>query len=287
LDVGCATGYLAKTLQAFGNTVTGVEYDPQAAQLARQFAGKVVVADLDRADLGQLLAGEQFDVIVFGDVLEHLRDPLPPLRQARSLLAPGGYIVISIPNVAHGDVRMSLLLGRFTYRNLGLLDNTHLRFFTRENLRGLLTDAGFVAIEVRSTTAPLFGTELGVRPDEVSPDVVALISADPDAVVYQFVLTAVPRDATTLAAEAAWQAQQQRARLAVVESELAALGERFAQLKADLNAAQEVNVQLQSRADALAERAETAELAQRELDALLATRTLRTRSATLRMMGRA
>jgi hypothetical protein len=182
---------------------------------------------------------------------------------------------------------MSLLLGRFTYRNLGLLDNTHLRFFTRENLRGLLTDAGFVAIEVRSTTAPLFGTELGVRPDEVSPDVVALISADPDAVVYQFVLTAVPRDATTLAAEAAWQAQQQRARLAVVESELAALGERFAQLKADLNAAQEVNVQLQSRADALAERAETAELAQRELDALLATRTLRTRSATLRMMGRA
>jgi len=117
LDVGCATGYLAKTLKAFGNTVTGLEYDPEAAERARQFADKVVVADLDHSDLTDVLAGETFDVIVFGDVLEHLRDPLPPLRQARSLLAPGGYIVISIPNVAHGDVRMSLLLGRFTYRN--------------------------------------------------------------------------------------------------------------------------------------------------------------------------
>jgi 2-polyprenyl-3-methyl-5-hydroxy-6-metoxy-1,4-benzoquinol methylase len=286
LDVGCATGYLAKTLRAFGNCVTGVEFDPKAAEMARQYAEKVHVADLDSADLALVVAGEKFDVIVFGDVLEHLRDPLPPLRQAKSLLAPGGYIVISIPNVAHGDVRMSLLLGRFTYRNLGLLDNTHLRFFTRENLRELLTDAGFVAVEVRNTTAPLFGTELGVRSEEVSPEVVAMISADPDALVYQFVVTAVPRDATALAADAAWQAQQNRLRLSAVEAELAALEGRFAQVKADLNAAQEVNVQLQAQLDAMVARAEAAALVQRELDALRATKTLRTRSATLRMMGR-
>ncbi len=169
LDVGCSTGYLAKTLAGFGNRVTGIECDPVAAQAARAHAERVVVADLDQADLGSVVDGEVFDVVVFGDVLEHLRDPLPVLRQARHPLAPGGYVVISIPHVAHGDVRMSLMLGRFPYRSLGLLDSTHLRFFTRANLQSLLLGAGFAAIEIRTTTAPLFGTEIGVRADEIDP----------------------------------------------------------------------------------------------------------------------
>jgi 2-polyprenyl-3-methyl-5-hydroxy-6-metoxy-1,4-benzoquinol methylase len=273
LDVGCATGYLAKTLRAFGNTVTGLEYDPEAAERARQFADKVIVADLDHINLTQALAGETFDVIVFGDVLEHLRDPLPPLRQARSLLAPGGYIVISIPNVAHGDVRMSLLLGRFTYRNLGLLDSTHLRFFTRQNLIELLEDAGLVAVEVRPTKAPLFGTELGVRPDEVDPAVVEMISADPDALVYQFVCTAVPHDATTLAADAAW-------RLQCAETELA----------------QAQTALLEQRVLCERHQAELAEMnehavwdaagARQRLVALEGTRTLRLRASALRLLRR-
>ena len=287
LDVGCATGYLAKALRAFGNTVTGVEYDPEAADCARAFADRVVVADLDHVDLRQALDGQTFDVIVFGDVLEHLRDPLPPLQQARSLLAPGGYIVISIPNVAHGDVRMSLLLGRFPYRNLGLLDSTHLRFFTRANLRGLLEDAGFAAIEVRTTTAPLFGTELGVGRAEVDPAVVELISADPDALVYQFVLTAVPRDATTIAADTAWGAQEGAAKLAEMTARLAQLSTELALVQADLLQAQELNVGLQARVDELTAQSELTALAERELTALMATRTLRTRSAALRMLRRA
>lgn len=287
LDVGCATGYLARTLKAFGNRVTGVEYDPEAAELARAHADRVVQADLDRDDLSLLLAGQRFDVIVFGDVLEHLRDPLPPLRQAKTLLAPGGYIVISIPNVGHGDVRMSLLLGRFPYRNLGLLDNTHLRFFTRTTVRQMLQDAGFAAVEVRTTSAPLFGTELGVRPEEVDPAVVAAISQDADALVYQFVLTAVPRDATALAADAAWQAQRDTAELKDARAHLAELTEQLAQVRAQIAALEEANVSLRAERDEATTRAESGELARRELEALLATRTLRTRSATLRMMGRA
>ncbi len=287
LDVGCATGYLAKTLRAFQNSVTGVEYDREAAERARAFAERVVVADLDHVDLRQALDGQTFDVIVFGDVLEHLRDPLPPLRQARSLLAPGGYVVISIPNVAHGDVRMSLLLGRFPYRNLGLLDSTHLRFFTRANLRELLEDAGFAAIEVRTTTAPLFGTELGVDRAEVDPAVVELISADPDALVYQFVLTAVPRDATTIAADTAWGAQEGAAKLAEMAARVAQLETELGRVHADLLHAQELNVGLQARVDELTARSELTALAERELTALMATRTLRTRSAALRMLRRA
>lgn len=287
LDVGCATGYLAKTLKAFGNRVTGVEYDPEAAELARAHTERVIQADLDHDDLSELLAGSTFDVIVFGDVLEHLRDPLPPLRQAKSLLAPGGYIVISIPNVGHGDVRMSLLLGRFPYRNLGLLDNTHLRFFTRATVREMLDDAGFAAVEVRTTSAPLFGTELGVQPDEVDPAVVAAISADTDAHVYQFVLTAVPRDATALAAEAAWQAQQGAVELKLAQAQVGELTTSLAQVRGQLADAELANLSMRAELDDLATRVEAGELAKRELDALLATRTLRTRSATLRMMRRA
>ena len=296
LDVGCATGYLAKTLKAFGNTVTGLEYDPEAAERARSFSDNVIVADLDHVDLTEVLAGETFDVIVFGDVLEHLRDPLPPLRQARSLLAPGGYIVISIPNVAHGDVRMSLLLGRFTYRNLGLLDTTHLRFFTRQNLRELLEDAGLVAVEVRPTKAPLFGTELGVRPDEVDPAVVELISSDPDALVYQFVCTAVPKDATTLAADAAWRLQCAEAELAQAHTALLeqrALCERQqAELTCahgDLTVARvrmaELDEVLRLTEQAVQEAA-GALRAQQRLAALEGTKTLRLRAALLRLFGR-
>ncbi len=277
LDVGCSTGYLAKTLRGFGNRVTGIEYDPEAAQAARAYAEQVVVADLDQVALDTAVPGQLFDVVVFGDVLEHLRDPLPTLRQARHLLAPGGYVVISIPNVAHGDVRMSLMLGRFPYRRLGLLDATHLRFFTRSNLQELLGSAGFAAIQVRTTTAPLFCTEIGVRPDEIDPSVAAMVGSDPDSLVYQFVLTAVPQDATTIAAETAWSTQQLVARLD------ADLQTALAQAR-DL---QELNVALQAELDQTRIRLTEAQAAERELTALRATRTLRTRSATLRMMGRA
>lgn len=228
LDVGCSSGYLAKVLNAFGNTVTGVEYDPAAAEAARAVMDRVEVADLDHADLTEIFGDTRFEVIVFGDVLEHLRDPLPVLRQARALLAPGGYIVISIPNISHGDVRMSLLLGRFRYVNLGLLDVTHLRFFTRASLQELLADAGFTAAEVRTTKAPLFGTELGVRPDEVDPAVVERLQQDPDATTYQFVLTAVPDDATQLARDTAWRLDETQTALKAEQETTGALRELLA-----------------------------------------------------------
>ncbi len=278
LDVGCSTGYLAKTLAGFGNRVTGIECDPVAAQAARAHAERVVVADLDQADLGSVVDGEVFDVVVFGDVLEHLRDPLPVLRQARHLLAPGGYVVISIPHVAHGDVRMSLMLGRFPYRSLGLLDSTHLRFFTRANLQSLLLGAGFAAIEIRTTTAPLFGTEIGVRPDEVDPAVVTMIASDPDALIYQFVLTAVPRDATTLAAETAWQNQQLVTRNGALRLELADLTSRLHQESQELVRVQEMNVALEAELDRVRTRLAEAEAAERELAGLRATRTVTSRT---------
>lgn len=269
LDVGCATGYLAKTLNAFGNVVTGVEYDPEAAAVAAEHLKRVVVADLDSVDLTESLGGETFDVVIFGDVLEHLRDPLPPLRQARRMLNPGGYIIISIPNVSHGDVRMSLLLGRFRYSNVGLLDNTHLRFFTRETLQELLDDAGFVALEVRTTRAPLFGTELGVRREDVPPEVVQRMEAEPDATVYQFVLTAAPDDATALERRTAWRSQENAGELERLRFVLTATEAELQKLRRELAHERAVRADAHRLAVAELETARTAaEAARREADEL-------------------
>ena len=303
LDVGCASGYLAKTLGAFGNTVTGVEYDPAAAAEAKPHLHRVVVADLDQVDLAEAVGGDSFDVIVFGDVLEHLRDPLPSLRSARRMLNPGGFIVISIPNIAHGDVRMSLLLGRFPYGNLGLLDNTHLRFFTRQSVQELLADAGFVAAQVRTTKAPLFGTELGVRPEEVDQAVVDALLTQPDAMTYQFVLSAVPQDASTLAATTGWELERTTGELAQARAELAAThvalddaNTTIAALREQLviaaghaanqHASMAAEQAVAAAQDELARTREHSQQLREHLTALEQTRTHRWRHRALRVLGR-
>jgi O-antigen biosynthesis protein len=154
----------------------------------------VVVGDLDSMDLAEAFPGETFDVIVFGDVLEHLRDPLPTLRQARTMLSPGGSVVVSVPNIAHGSVRLALLRGKFPYGPLGLLDNTHLRFFTRDGLEDLMREAGLVMIDTRRSVAGIFETELGVKAEDYDPALVAQIEEDLDATTYQFVVRAVRDD---------------------------------------------------------------------------------------------
>ena len=196
LDVGCDTGYLGEALGASGNTTSGFEINEETAQAARQRLTRVEVGDLESVDLVSLFGPASFDVVVFGDVLEHLRDPLPTLRQSRRLLAPGGSVLISTPNVAHGDVRLALLEGNFRYNKLGILDETHTRFFTRESLVEFLRDAGFVLVDLRRTHAPLFGTEIGVEEKDFDPALVERLRADPEATTYQFVVRAVPDDQT-------------------------------------------------------------------------------------------
>jgi 2-polyprenyl-3-methyl-5-hydroxy-6-metoxy-1,4-benzoquinol methylase len=190
LDVGCSTGYLARVLRERGCTVSGVEYDAQAAEAARPHLERLVVGDLEQLDLATAFDGEQFEVIVFGDVLEHLRDPLAALRAVLPVLAPDGSVVASIPNIAHASVRLSLLKGRFDYQPLGLLDNTHIRFFTRQSVQDLFWDAGLVVTEVRRTTAGPFETELKLRTEDFDSRLVEDVLADDDALTYQFVVKA-------------------------------------------------------------------------------------------------
>lgn len=196
LDVGCAAGDLAEVLAERGCRVTGIEADPEAARQAQERCERVIVGDVEALDLDAELGGESFDVLLFGDVLEHLKDPLRTLKNLEPFLRPEGYVVASIPNVAHGSVRLALMQGEFPYTRLGLLDDTHLRFFTRESVERLFEDAGFLVVELRRTLRGIFDTEIEVDRDLVPEEVLRPVQRDPEASTYQFVLTARRSDGT-------------------------------------------------------------------------------------------
>ncbi|HKP98312.1 MAG TPA: class I SAM-dependent methyltransferase [Fibrobacteria bacterium] len=144
LDLGCATGEMGRYLaDTFGAEVWGVEYDGAMAQVARPKLRDVWRADLNKDSLSAFPHGEAYDLIVCGDVLEHLVDPWRVLRDAAGLLRSGGHIVASLPNIGHFTTLMHLaLLREWPYRDRGIHDRTHLRFFTRRNLIQLYRQAG-------------------------------------------------------------------------------------------------------------------------------------------------
>ena len=152
LDVGSAAGYLGAALRERGHSVAGVERDARLAEQARSFYDQFFQVDVDDFDFADCRG---FDLILFADVLEHLRDPVAVLRRCADTLKPDGNIIVSVPNVANFIVRLSLLFGRFDYDDLGILDRTHLRFFTHKTLRQLLQECGFGIERMVATPIPV------------------------------------------------------------------------------------------------------------------------------------
>ncbi|HYM11510.1 MAG TPA: class I SAM-dependent methyltransferase [Bryobacterales bacterium] len=143
LEVGCASGYMSEYLQReLGCDVTGVERDSEAAELARRKGIRVIVGDIEQDSTQQMITG-QYDCALFTDVLEHLRNPSGVLAALSRRLTTGGTVISSIPNVAHWSVRWRLLVGRFDYSDGGLLDQDHIRFFTRKTAIETFHRAGF------------------------------------------------------------------------------------------------------------------------------------------------
>jgi 2-polyprenyl-3-methyl-5-hydroxy-6-metoxy-1,4-benzoquinol methylase len=190
LDLGAADGSVARALKARGCAVWGVEQDKQAAEVAREICDRVVTADLESEEVWSALEGETFDVIFALDVLEHLRQPAPVLRRASRHLNPAGIVVVSLPNVTHGALRLNLLRGHFEYTPVGLLDRTHLRFFDRRSAEQLMADGGLVISERLRVKRGLNETEIPVAQDEIPPAFIEMIERDPDATTYQFVFVA-------------------------------------------------------------------------------------------------
>lgn len=192
LDVGTADGYLGAVLKQQGHYVVGVEKDEFLAKSAQPYYAKFYLADLETFDFP---FREEFDFIIFADVLEHLREPEVVLGRSLSCLNATGQIIVSVPNIANLLIRIMLLFGKFDYQDRGILDRTHLRFYTLSSFNALLQNAACRVVDVVPTPLPV---QL-VLPWSQSP-LVALIHEIHFALVrlwktllaYQFVARALP-----------------------------------------------------------------------------------------------
>jgi 2-polyprenyl-3-methyl-5-hydroxy-6-metoxy-1,4-benzoquinol methylase len=147
LDLGCGRARLGLEVERLGYTVTGIDNNPVACATARTRISEVVELDFMKLDaVAAALKGRQFDWIMAADVLEHSAEPQAALRFYRRFLKPDGRLIVSLPNVAVWDNRFRLLFGRFDYRDSGVMDRTHLRFFTFRTARELIIEAGFTPL---------------------------------------------------------------------------------------------------------------------------------------------
>jgi 2-polyprenyl-3-methyl-5-hydroxy-6-metoxy-1,4-benzoquinol methylase len=197
LEFGPASGYMTRYLkEELGCEVYVVEIDPGCADRAKPYAAKSFVGDIETFGWAEQWGNERFDIILFADVLEHLRDPWKALHVATRFLKSHGRLLASIPNLAHNSVLIELWANRFTYRHVGLLDNTHLRFFSEASVKEMFVSAG---LDIRS----LGHTHYRPRKTEFENSLKALpwivrraFAKRPLANAYQFIIEAAFSPAT-------------------------------------------------------------------------------------------
>jgi len=172
LDLGCGSGalgqYLRQTRQC---TIDGLTWSEAEAAHARPHYRRVVVANLETCDLLETFEHNIYDVIVCADVLEHLSQPERVLGACRSLLKSGGRLLTSVPNAGYAGLIAELLQGEFRYREEGLLDRTHLRFFTRRSLGRFLGEYRWALRQLDTIRRELPDSEFKARFDALPPAV--------------------------------------------------------------------------------------------------------------------
>lgn len=141
LDVGCSEGTLSKRMNQNKCKIIGIEIDKEAAQNAESYCHELIFGNVESIYLNSEYEN-YFDIIIFADVLEHLKEPLDVLKRFKEYLKNDGYIIISLPNVANWRIRLKLLFGNFEYEEYGILDRGHLRFFNEKNAKKIIRDAG-------------------------------------------------------------------------------------------------------------------------------------------------
>ena len=196
LELGTGPGTVTRILHSKGCKVTGVEMDPETLAMCAPFCERTLQANLEDPAWHTSLDGEKFDVVMCADVLEHLRDPRPLLTLLPQFLNDTGCVLMSLPNATHLSVVASLMAGRFPYQTKGLLDNTHLRFFGRDDIDALLRECGLVwqrweTVLVEPAQAELshYWNQLEVADQEF------LRAKCADGMVYQHVVRSYPSHA--------------------------------------------------------------------------------------------
>ncbi|MFL6301148.1 MAG: glycosyltransferase [Terriglobales bacterium] len=194
LELGAATGRVTAALKANGCEVIAVERDATAARRLREIC-PVIEGDVEQISLERHLDSAKFDVVLAGDFLEHLQDPVELLIEVRQFIGPGGFLLSSIPNISHGSVRLGLLNGKFEYGEKGILDRTHLRFFTLDSIRQMFTEAGYRIECIQRLSAdpfvePFTGRQ-AVEPAKIAPEVRRSVEDDTESATVQFMIRAV------------------------------------------------------------------------------------------------
>ena len=158
LEVGCAEGAMGAVLRKkYDCEYVGVEINSEAAHKAEERLDRVIIADVEKTNLKEYRIAETgFDYIIYGDVLEHLYDPWTVIYEHKKLLKDDGYVVVSIPNVRNLKIIDSLVNGNWTYRDEGILDSTHLRFFTLQEVKKMFINCGYNIVDVKCITNPVF-----------------------------------------------------------------------------------------------------------------------------------
>ncbi|MGB4781977.1 glycosyltransferase, partial [Candidatus Methylomirabilis sp.] len=192
LDLGAASGALGKYLSSQKNcTVDGVEYDEGRAVVAKRWYRNLKVGDLEALVLVDHFPKNGYDFIVCADILEHLRSPGFLLSQFQALLADNGRVLLSVPNIAYAGVISSLMSGEFTYNSTGILDSTHVRFFTKNSLLRTLREHGLHILNLKSVSKDPRDSEFRkYHLDALPPSIFRAIAAQPEALAYQFIVEA-------------------------------------------------------------------------------------------------
>ncbi len=151
LDVGCSKGFLAEELKKKGCTITGVDNNREDLREAGKYYDRTFLLDIEN----DAIKGK-YDIIILGDILEHLSEPEKVLKNIIKSLNKEGYIILSVPNIANIYARLKLLFGNFDYEEKGIFDKTHLRFFTIKSFNKLIREAGYSVIKFDSTPIPIY-----------------------------------------------------------------------------------------------------------------------------------
>jgi 2-polyprenyl-3-methyl-5-hydroxy-6-metoxy-1,4-benzoquinol methylase len=191
LDIGCGEGFFAAELKQNDNRVVGIDALPQAHHESGMEQYFSLDLNSPQGGLAAMVNHRLFDRVLLLDVLEHLVYPERLLAEAKSTLKRDGLLVVSVPNIANLTVRLMLLFGRFNYAQRGILDRTHLRFFTRRTSRQFLEENGCEILEAKTTVMPL-ELVLGLKPSNpvmraISGLLVACTWLLPGLFGYQFV----------------------------------------------------------------------------------------------------
>jgi 2-polyprenyl-3-methyl-5-hydroxy-6-metoxy-1,4-benzoquinol methylase len=195
LEIGPGPGSTTKLLKANNCRVTALEYDRESIKTAAPYCETIIQADLNLKDWPRLLDdSDPFDVVVAADVLEHLYDPWMTLRRMVPFIGAKGYLVISLPHVGHALVMSCLLNGDFEYKDRGLLDRTHIRFFGLKNMEALFAQADLKIIEARYVTQLPEETEYAASWSALPFITRKVLMSNAHARIYQVVVKAVPLD---------------------------------------------------------------------------------------------